>query len=47
MPTNKHICHASGIYQEVMGNTGKNDLQTSIFTLNIYIDNFNNRGELT
>ena len=23
MPANKHICHASGIYLEIPGNTGK------------------------
>ena len=23
MPANKHICHASGIYQELLANTGK------------------------
>ena len=23
MPANKHFCHASGIYREVSGNTGK------------------------
>ena len=27
MPANKYICHASGIYQEIQGNTGKYDLQ--------------------
>ena len=27
MPANKHICHASGIYREIPGNTGKYDLQ--------------------
>ena len=23
MPANKHICHASGIYQEILRNNGK------------------------
>ena len=23
MPANKHICHASGIYRDIPGNTGK------------------------
>ena len=23
MPANKHICHASGIYREIMANNGK------------------------
>ena len=37
MPANKHICHASGIYREIMDNTGKYDLQASTFRLVISI----------
>ena len=37
MPSNKHICHASGIYREIMENTGKYDLQSSTFKLVISI----------
>ena len=36
MPANKHICHAGGIYREILannGNTGKYDLQPSTFRL--------------
>ena len=38
MPTNKCICHASGIYrkyEQIPGNTGKYDLEAWIFTFNI------------
>ena len=42
MPANKHICHASGIYQEIQGNTGNQweilanmIYNPGIFTLNI------------
>ena len=41
MPANKHICHPSGIYREIMGNTGKYDLQPSTFRLVISIIEFN------
>ena len=37
MPANKHVCHASGIYREIMGNTGKYDLQPSTINLVISI----------
>ena len=37
MPASKHICHASGIYQEIMENTGQYDLQPSTFRLVISI----------
>ena len=37
MPANKHICHASGIYQEIMANNGKYDLQPTTFRLVILI----------
>ena len=37
MPANKHICHVSGIYREIMENTGKYDKQLSTFRLVISI----------
>ena len=37
MPTNKHICHASGIYREIMENTGKYDLKTVPSTFELVI----------
>ena len=50
MPANKHTCNASHIYREIvkywqiLGNTGKYDLNPGTFTLNIKVVNFNNRG---
>ena len=37
MPANKHICHASGIYREIMENSGKYGLQPSTFRLAVSI----------
>ena len=47
MQANKHICHASAIYREILANTDKYDLPPWNFYARHLDFNFNNRGCLT